>query len=354
MTKNKFVQALNFLSFNLGSVKPITGPFKLQMELTHRCNSRCPTCGFWQEKKHDEDMSTEECLQIIREAAKINVFRISFTGGEPLLRKDLFQLVRFAKQQGLKVNINTNALLLWHYHEKIIASGVDSLAISLDAPIAKIHDKNRGLEGAFEKTIKGIKKIIAYEERPKILICMTLNKNNCRYILAMVNFCKKLGIDYLAFEPAHSINEYWNCPDEMKMSSNDISEMEKQMELAIEEGNQIVVPPFSYYRQFGKFLKQPEYLRKFRATAGYFFATITANGDLYSSPVIEKKIGNLKKDSLINLFFSKKFMNERKRIKSGKHLIHWFNSTGPFDMSMYHLRRIHLKEIFNIVKSKRY
>ncbi|MDI9610668.1 MAG: radical SAM protein [Archaeoglobaceae archaeon] len=121
--------------------------------ITDRCNLKCVHCyaktGF-----RAKELSTEECKRIITELAEFKVPLILFSGGEPLMREDIFEIAEFAKKKNIKVVLSTNGTLI----DKDTAEELkvfDYVGISLDG--VKIHDKFRGMDGAFETSLNALK-----------------------------------------------------------------------------------------------------------------------------------------------------------------------------------------------------
>ncbi len=121
--------------------------------ITNRCNLRCLHCYASANVDVDE-LKTEECFEIIDKLAKFRVPLILFSGGEPLLRKDIFEIAEYAKKSGIKCVLSTNGTLidddLVHNLEVFNYVGV-----SLDG-IGAVNDKFRGVKGAFDRAIKGL------------------------------------------------------------------------------------------------------------------------------------------------------------------------------------------------------
>lgn len=134
-------------------------PKVLTIALTYECQCQCQHCGVSGYKKKDESvLSTAEVLRLIEEARKIrSIIRITFSGGEALLRKDILQLVTHAKKAGFYIKIDSNAFLL---QEGMVArlkeAGADLIGISIDHIDPVEHDRLRRSQGLFEKAIKAV------------------------------------------------------------------------------------------------------------------------------------------------------------------------------------------------------
>lgn len=124
--------------------------------ITDGCNLRCPYCYASSEKCLPGELDTAESLDLVSQIADFGAGTIIFTGGEPMLRKDLFQIVEHAKNSGLKVNVITNATMIrTEAKAQRFAELFDAVTVSLDGGTAETHDRTRG-KGAFAKTHRAI------------------------------------------------------------------------------------------------------------------------------------------------------------------------------------------------------
>ncbi|KMQ50641.1 Radical SAM domain protein [Chitinispirillum alkaliphilum] len=167
-----------------------------EIAVTKRCNNRCLFCYAGCPGGSDyREMSTgqiKKIIRIFRDKAKIPFF--SFTGGEPLLRKDLETLVAYALKVGLRTNLISNGTLITEERAlSLYRAGLRTAQISLESSEAAIHDRLCGVEGAFEKTIEGIKalKKAQIAVQTNTTIC-ALNKDT---IETMPPFLEGLGIN---------------------------------------------------------------------------------------------------------------------------------------------------------------
>ena len=169
-----------------------TYPVLSEFAITHRCNLRCKFC--YLENYNTPEMSTKKAKKIIlklKNEAKVPF--ISFTGGEPLLRTDLEELIKYANSIGLKVNLISNGTLLTK--ERVISlkkAGLRSAQISLESPDEKIHNFLTGAK-TFHLTVKGIKNLV--KEGIYVHTNTTINKTNYQSMYEYPKFIKnELGI----------------------------------------------------------------------------------------------------------------------------------------------------------------
>jgi radical SAM protein with 4Fe4S-binding SPASM domain len=174
-------------------------------EVTHRCNLKCKFCYASPGLVTDRFLGDLELSKKILERAKlINIKTIVITGGEPLLREDIFDLISFAKNHIDKVLITTNGILIdKKIGKKLKECGPDIVSISLDSSIKEQHDYLRG-EGTFDKVIKAINylKEVGFE-KDSINITATITKHNIEDLPGLSDFAEELGVsmNYSFFQP---------------------------------------------------------------------------------------------------------------------------------------------------------
>lgn len=135
-------------------------PRLVSWNLTRRCNLHCAHCylNAGMRASGDGELTTRECLGFIDQLADYcHEAMLVFTGGEPLLRSDLPELIAHSSSRGLMPVLGTNGVLLTGERVKqLVGSGLSGVGISLDSLAPRQHDTFRGLPGAWHKTVAGI------------------------------------------------------------------------------------------------------------------------------------------------------------------------------------------------------
>ena len=133
-------------------------PWKVNLSLTENCNSKCITCDYWK-THHKQYITTDRAKYLIEELHSLGIKNIRLTGGEPLLRKDLFEVLGICNPDWFdKIILDTNGLLLSRFQDKINTSVITDVNVSLDG-IGETNDRIRGVKGYYNKVIKSLQPI---------------------------------------------------------------------------------------------------------------------------------------------------------------------------------------------------
>jgi MoaA/NifB/PqqE/SkfB family radical SAM enzyme len=171
-------------------------PLVAELFLTDNCNLRCVSCACWRNTTRDE-LSTDEWKDVLRQLAQLPIHKANFTGGEPLIRRDAVDLMRFAREVGIaRTHLNTNAILLTAAKlDDVLDAGVRSFNVSVDGPGA-LHDQIRGRRGAFDLTIEHLLHLISLRKRHRLKVRMnfTVMRDTVHALPDMAKLAQKLGV----------------------------------------------------------------------------------------------------------------------------------------------------------------
>jgi len=130
-------------------------PLSAHIKLTENCQAKCITCDYWKGRWQDA-INTEQAIGLVNQLARAGIRSVRLTGGEPLLRKDLFEVLNRAESGSFKnIVLQTNGLLLKKRHKEINDSPITKVAVSVDG-LEKTNDLIRGIEGYFKRAFEGI------------------------------------------------------------------------------------------------------------------------------------------------------------------------------------------------------
>jgi radical SAM protein with 4Fe4S-binding SPASM domain len=180
-----------------GVPKPFVpgAPFQVVWNITTACNLRCKHCYSSAGGPDYNEMSTTDAKTCIDKLARWGVVVLAFSGGEPLVRRDILELARYASDCDIYTAFATNGVMLTEERcREIKAAGVEYLQISLDGAKPETHDTFRGVNGMFEKTVQGIKNAVA--EGFFVNIATTVTQLNLVEVPQVIDLCEKLGVNW--------------------------------------------------------------------------------------------------------------------------------------------------------------
>lgn len=178
-------------------------------EITNTCNYHCSYCMFSCEaQKYDNELNTEEVMQAIKDLKENNFTYIKFTGGEPFIRKDMIEILKYASKLGFDMDISTNASLLTSEIVKNLKSiNFSMVHVSLDGYDKKSHEFVRG-NNTFEPTIRGIKLLTENGIYTRLgTVIYSQNENDLEKIVKLASELKVNEIIFSFMEPMGRVKE---------------------------------------------------------------------------------------------------------------------------------------------------
>ena len=170
-------------------------PLSVHMDLTYRCNERCEHCYL----EHDDkgEMSFEEISGVLAQLADAGVFFLIFSGGEPMLRRDFFDIVARARELLFNVKVKTNAVLVRDAEaRRLRAVGVEQMQVSVYSHRSEIHDAVTKLPGSLRRTINGIRALRA--AGLKVAVANVMMNSNLADRKGVAALARELGATYSA------------------------------------------------------------------------------------------------------------------------------------------------------------
>ncbi|MBU0512437.1 MAG: PqqD family peptide modification chaperone [Chloroflexi bacterium] len=210
------LQHSGFLSNSLSSASqlelPKVGrPWRLYLYLTEQCNLRCRHCAVVHGPRPTHLLNSETIYRLIDQALETGVDGIAFSGGEPLLRDDLPDLLEYSARR-VKTLLSTNGMLLDEPTAAALANLGVIVQISLDGATAATHDAIRG-GGAFERTWQGIAELQRYDIGDRLALNVTLMRHNIEQMSEIIDLAVEHGVSGVRFTPLQPMGraaELWS------------------------------------------------------------------------------------------------------------------------------------------------
>ena len=263
-------------------------------ELTAACNLSCRYCRASASHEPDQgELDTDEAKRFVESIAPLKPMLI-LSGGEPLLRPDLFQIIRLAVSLGIRVSLASNGTLITPELAKEIAdSGVSRVSISLDGADAAMHDLGRG-QGSFKRSIKGIENL---RGRVDFQINFTVTRKNQSELIRIFDLAEKLG--------AAALHIFFLVPTGRGREEDVITPVRQEEMLRQIEGEmdrrrlevQVTCAP-----QYAR-LKKPGHGRgSGGCLAGRRFVFVSRKGEVYPCGYLPLRVGSVREKNFIEIW----------------------------------------------------
>lgn len=329
-------------------------PLNILLLLTYRCNLRCNMCYYYNEAEesnthkmlHDrksEELTYAQIEKMVDDIAEMGVKVLTLHGGEPLVYGDLFKISKYARSKGLLVNFFTNGILLNEENiDKLIDAGINAITISIDGPPA-IHDKIRGLNGAFVKVLDGIAVFKRKEKEgkviPKLAISTAVTALNQDSVMELFEMIKTTGIiewgiglvtynekklsvateKILGLSDQNRQGDISNLPDELiNLDPDRMLELRDKLRKANIKANlKITFPSINSIINYS----DPAYSEEDYCLFPWARAVISPYGEVYPCiplSLMDANMGNIKDESMKKIWNGKKFVEFRKSLKKNR------------------------------------
>ena len=302
---------------------PTLRPSIISWNLTRLCNERCQHCylNAGPHADRSDELSTDECLDVLAQLRDLAPGALLiFTGGEPLLREDIYELARAAREAGFTVVVGTNGIRLTPERlMRLREAGVQGVALSLDSLHPEVHDAFRGRHGAWRATVASIEHLRA--EGFPFVLQTTVSRANLRELPALIAFAAERGarIHNLYFLVPTGRGQTFTSditPQEYETLLQDICRWQESY-----AGRLLLSAKCAPHYQRVLWENDPRspYLRAFDQGAGgcpaaMQYLGIRPNGDVTPCPYLPVYGGNLRQQSLAAIWYeSELFQRLRQR-----------------------------------------
>jgi len=179
-------------------------PVQVKIKITWRCNLRCEMCNVWRQKRQNA-LTPERLRSLADELVDLGCRKIHLSGGEVLLRPDLYDLISYLSSKDVRVNLTTNGTLITRdVALRLADSGLRGASISIDSPQRRIHDRIRG-QGAWKRALKGLRELRRAQEKRRAKLRIRINtiisRTNYESLADLAAFVHQRGADRLTLIP---------------------------------------------------------------------------------------------------------------------------------------------------------
>jgi len=327
---DKIRDFLRLFSFSGHNHSRLKLPSEMTWELTYRCNLGCGIC-FQNRETQDSELDTRNAAEIINKLPRL-CKKINLTGGEVFLRRDIFEILGLLKERSLRVFIITNGTLLDEEKAELLVKfrNITGVQFSIDGP-REIHDKMRGMPGAFEQTCKAIKFI---NHRLRTSLSCVITRRNAGDLVGVLEVARGLDIRNVTYT-----FEYFNTARECEIAKGILND-EKALNVKVEDDNYLfdipdialkikelkraarsygigaVISPGIAARHLKEYLSGGPLGKLHLTCRGLTTGRIDPSGNLIFCQSIRKRFGNLAQNSLAEIWNSGGFTEFRNKILS--------------------------------------
>jgi len=297
-----------------------------ELDVTYQCNCRCKMCQRWQDSR-SEGLTQADYQRLATDFRDLGVYQVSIAGGEPLLRKDIFDIIEGFAGRGMSVNLCTNGTLLEEYVDPLRRSGVSCITVSLDGATADTHETIRGSRGDYQKIKEGIRRLVAhpFRSRPMVRVRMTVCNLNVEEVTGYFDKWVPV-VDHVLIQPVHHCqNAFYTGSDRT------IFQLDKEKLIRQLDGHPLARE--IYVRPLLKSLQERGAFPQNRCYAGVLMVRIDPWGNVY--PCLEQHVcvGSVRETDFNTIWNSDSFNDARRLIFENGTCSCWYNNTAVISHS---------------------
>jgi MoaA/NifB/PqqE/SkfB family radical SAM enzyme len=273
-------------------------PLAAHVKLTENCQAKCISCDYWKSRWEDA-ISTARAVALINEIGEVGIRSLRFTGGEPLLRTDFFQIMQKADTSPFKrIILQTNGLLIKKLHKEINASPITNVCVSIDG-LQETNDVIRGIRGYFNLGMEGMKLL----RDKKIAISITLNRMSVEELEKLAEVAHGVGAEVEVNILSRSL---------FFLKDADIASMwpERSGVVEIVRFLRDTLKRPAYEIDYIKQYYNQETLKEPPCVLGFLQLFVLSNGDVLTGCYPLKPVGNILRDSLENIVASEAYSRQ--------------------------------------------
>jgi radical SAM protein with 4Fe4S-binding SPASM domain len=277
-------------------------PLVLSWNVTRKCNLKCAHCyinATTQELKNELD--TEEAKMLMDQISEVSKPLLILSGGEPLLRKDILELIRYGSAKGFKMGLGSNGSLIdGRIAKELKDAGIATVSVSLDSSIPEQHDAFRGVQGSWEQTVAAVRAL--KEQKVLVQVNTTVTQQNYGEIEDIMSLAERLGVE--------NFHLFFLVPTGRGVKMNDISpsRYENMIKTAFSKAakHKLNVRP-SCAPQFMRIAKDVgldmrQWIRG--CIAGLYYCRVYPNGDVTPCPYLPVRLGNIREKTFSEIWRS--------------------------------------------------
>jgi AdoMet-dependent heme synthase len=281
-------------------------PLSVHLDVTYRCNERCEHCYL----EHDDlgEMSTSEMRGLLRQLEQSGVFFLTISGGEPLVRRDCFEILAMARSLGFNVKLKTNAILVKEQQARRLHSlGVEQVQVSVYSHRPEVHDAITKVPGSLVRTVAGVRLLRSHGV--KVTLANVLMKSNFADAREVRTLARELGAHYTLDPTITPMLNGDRSILRLGLASDEVSSLFRDSHL-VGDVQAFCAPPLPI---------DDEVREGFPCSAGHTACYVSPYGDVYPCVQFPLPCGNVRKEAFLHIWRNSSQLREVRSIR-GKDL----------------------------------
>jgi MoaA/NifB/PqqE/SkfB family radical SAM enzyme len=289
-------------------------PVYVKIKLAYGCNLRCEMCNHWRERR-EAPLQINRFMALLDELAALGCRKVHFSGGEPFLRPKMVKMVEHTSSLGIRATLTTNGTLLdKHLAKNLVKAGLRGVNVSIDSPTRKIHDRIRGVDGAWKKACRTVRYLRRYAHKGKLTIRINtvVSRSNFQSLANLPDFAGELGADVI-----NLIGVDDHCGEYLALKRRHIDSYNREIAPLIAEralalgmiDNEVQAYPFGRSMKAIKRARRGEYAfgwyEHFPCFAPWTHSLVDFNGQVYICCMTRERIeplGDLRQNTFAEIW----------------------------------------------------
>jgi radical SAM protein with 4Fe4S-binding SPASM domain len=281
-------------------------PLSAHLDVTYRCNERCEHC--YLEHDGDGEMTTAEITDLLGQLAAAGVFFLTISGGEPLIRRDLFEIIEHARALGFNVKLKTNAVLIREKQARRLRElNVEQIQISVYSHRSEVHDAISKLPGSLKRTVAAIRLLRAHGL--KVTLANVLMKGNFQDSEGVRRLAAELTANYTLDPTITPMMDGDTSILRLRISRDDLRGVFHDSNLVGDVDAFCAAPP----------PVDEGALEGYPCSAGHTSCYISPRGEVYPCVQFPLSCGNVREQAFLDIWRNSPQLQEVRAIR-GKHL----------------------------------
>ena len=270
--------------------------------VTRQCNLKCPYCFAEAGEKDPDELTTDEAIRVLDDLADSGVLFVTFLGGEPLMRKDIYQLLEHASSLGMYTALLTNGLNVTEKTvARIKAAGVEMFGVSIDHDDPALHDAVRGVKGSQQRALAALQ--MARDAGMRTSMRVVVNEGSEEAVPRLYEWAKQNGLSELILLPEFMVGRAASAESverdlQIKARFQRVENRLRELGAPLPENKVVCAQGIELTTLDDRDVRAREHDTGFQQArgckVGKYMISIQPNGDVFSCPFVPYKIGSLR------------------------------------------------------------